>query len=196
VSDQVGIRLAGAGGQGLLLAGLILAEAAGVHDGKYVTQTQSYAPLARGAPSESDVIISSEPIDYPSVEKADVLLVLTLEAAERYLPGLKRTGILIYDSSLIPHPPRAGSWGVPLTELSVKATGKPIAASVAGLGALAAITGIVSLEGLAKAVANRVPRGTQEANQRALQAGWEAGLELKCKRQQPPGRPQASTSPI
>ena len=184
MSDQVGIRLAGAGGQGLLLAGLILAEAAGIHDGKHVTQIQSYAPLARGAPSQSEVIVSSEPIDYPSVEKADILLALTLEAAERYLPDLKRAGALIYDSSLIPHPPRAGSWGLPITDLSVAATGKPIAASVVGLGALAAITGVVSREGLAKAIANRAPRGTQEANQRALQAGWEGGLELKRKREQ------------
>src|SRR5512134_515662 len=101
MSDQVGIRLAGSGGQGLLLAGQILAEAAGIHDGKEVTQIQSYAPLARGAPSESDVIISSEPIDYPAVEKADILLALTPEAAEHYLSNLKRASILIYDSSLI-----------------------------------------------------------------------------------------------
>jgi 2-oxoglutarate ferredoxin oxidoreductase subunit gamma len=184
MSDQVGIRLAGAGGQGLLLAGVILAEAAGIHDGKNVVQSQSYAPLARGAPSQSEVIISSEPVDYPLVEKADVLMALTLEAAERYVPDLKRAGTLIYDSTLIPHPPRAGSWGLPITETCTRATGKSFAASITGLGALAALTGVVSIEGLVKAVESRVPKGTEEVNLRALHAGYEAGLDLRKRREE------------
>lgn len=74
---RIEIRLAGSGGQGLITAGVILAEAAGIHEGKYVAQTQSYGPEARGGASRAEVIVSDEPIHYPRAQKLDILLAMT-----------------------------------------------------------------------------------------------------------------------
>ena len=76
------IRLAGSGGQGLILAGVILAEAAGIYDGKFVCQTQSYGPEARGGASKAEVVISDEEIDYPKAIRPDVLLAMNQKSLE------------------------------------------------------------------------------------------------------------------
>ncbi len=94
------LRLSGSGGQGLILAGIILAEAA-LHDGKNVVQSQSYGPEARGGgASKSEVIISDAPIYYPKVNKCDILLSLTQKACDKYIDSLKAGGILILDNSV------------------------------------------------------------------------------------------------
>ena len=96
---RIEIRLSGSGGQGLILAGIILAEAA-IIDGKNAVQTQSYGPEARGGASRSEVIISNGSIDYPKVSKSDILLALTEEAVIKYKGSLKEDGLLILDSSI------------------------------------------------------------------------------------------------
>jgi len=91
------IRLSGSGGQGMVLAGLILSEAAGIYDGKFVTQTKSYGPEARGGASRTEVVISTEEIDYPKVMQPDLVLAMTQEAQDKYCQDLKKDGILIVD---------------------------------------------------------------------------------------------------
>lgn len=179
MSSRYEVRLAGAGGQGLILAGLILAEAAGLHDGKHVVQTQSYAPLARGAPSRSEVIISDEEIDYPKVTVADALVALNQEACDRYAREVRRNGMLIVDSSLVERAPAANTYRIPITEIAREATGREITASVVALGVLGELTGAVSREALSKAVRARAPKGTAEINLKALEAGYAAAAEWK-----------------
>src|SRR5210317_2115900 len=91
------IRLSGAGGQGLILIGKILAEAAAIYDDMNATQSQSYGPEARGGASRSEVIISDEDIDYPKAVNIDLLLALTQESVSKYYGDLKDGGIMLVD---------------------------------------------------------------------------------------------------
>ncbi len=98
------MRIGGSGGQGVVLMGIILATGAN-HDGRCVVQTESYGPEARGGYSRSDVIIADEPIDYPKLVRADLLVALSQEAADAYIDGLAKDGVFIYDSDNVTTPP-------------------------------------------------------------------------------------------
>lgn len=173
------IRLAGEGGQGLILAGLILAEAAVMYDGKNACQTQSYGPEARGGASKSEVVISDEEIDYPKVIAADVLLAMSQEACDKYYHDLKKDGLLIVDSVHVQRVPTSKAIKVPITKIAEEVTGRSITANVVGLGLLAGLSGVVSREALEKAIADRAPRGTVEINLKALAAGFEFAEKIK-----------------
>ncbi len=175
---RVEIRLAGAGGQGLLLAGLILAEAVVLYDHKQACQTQSYGPEARGGASKSEVIIDDDPIDYPKVIAADVLLALSQEACDKYYHDLKRDGLLVVDSVHVRRVPTNKAVSLPITQIAEERTGRAITANIVGLGVLAGLTDVVSREALQKAVAERAPEGTAEINLEALASGLEAGGKL------------------
>ncbi len=171
---RVEVRLAGEGGQGLILAGVILAEAAAVHDGLNATQTQSYGPEARGGASKSEVVISGEEIDYPKVIEADYLLAMSQEACDRYVGNLKGDGLLIVDSIHVTRLPLGRSMvQAPIAQLAEEATGRRITANVVALGVLVGISNIVSREALEAAVRARAPRGTEELNLKALAAGFD-----------------------
>jgi 2-oxoglutarate ferredoxin oxidoreductase subunit gamma len=177
--DRFEVRLAGTGGQGLILAGLILAEAVAIYDKKNAIQTQSYGPEARGGASKSEVVISDGKIDYPKVMDADVLLALSQEACDRYFYGLKPDGLLVVDSDLVERVPSSRAVEVPITAIAQEATGRTITANSVALGLLGGLTNIVSRQALEKAVEARVPKGTAEMNIQAVAAGWEKALELK-----------------
>ncbi|MBI5015383.1 MAG: 2-oxoacid:acceptor oxidoreductase family protein [Deltaproteobacteria bacterium] len=172
------IRLAGSGGQGLITAGIILAEAAGIHDGRYVCQTQSYGPEARGGSSKAEVVISDEPIHYPKAQKLDVLLAMTQESCDTYYHDLKDDGVLIVDADLVPAPPTSAALAVPITRLVREALERELFANIAALGVLAGATGVVTARALEAAVLARVPAGTEDANRKALALGWEAGTQV------------------
>ena len=167
------VRLAGTGGQGAILAGILLAEAA-IQDGKNVTQTQSYGPEARGGASRSEVVISEREIHYPKVIRADITLCMSQEACDRYGGQMRGDGLLILDADHVTRAPTTRAVRVPMTTLAREATGREITANVVGLGLLAGLTRIVSREALEAAVRDRVPRGTADANLKALAAGYEA----------------------
>lgn len=116
------ICLSGSGGQGLILAGIILAEAAGIYDGKEAIQTQSYGPEARGGASRSEVVISNDTIDYPKVIKSDILLALTQTACDKYIKNLNQDGILVADSTLVTEVPTVSNkkYLFPITETAQK----------------------------------------------------------------------------
>lgn len=178
--DRYEVRLAGLGGQGLLLAGQILARAVSLGDGRNAVHTEAYAPLARGAPSKSEVIISDAEVDYPNVEQADFLLAMVQKSYDTYCRDVKPTGMVLVDSqNVIPAPDQVGKvYALPLTTLAQKTAGKAIAASILALGVICALTGVVSKQALLKTTLRVAPRGTGEINCRALEAGYEAGLEL------------------
>jgi 2-oxoglutarate ferredoxin oxidoreductase subunit gamma len=167
------IRLAGSGGQGLILAGIILAEAAGLYDGKFVCQTQSYGPEARGGASKAEVVISDSEIDYPKAIQPDVFLAMNQKSLDAFISELKPDGLLLVDADLVTEFPASRSVALPFTRIA-RDLGKVMVANIVALGALAQLTGLVSLQGLAAAVRARVPQGTEELNQRALAAGVAA----------------------
>jgi len=180
------IRLAGSGGQGLILAGIILAEAAGIYDGKFVCQTQSYGPAARGGASKAEVVISDREIDYPKAIQPDVFLAMNQKSLDTYMADLKPDGLLIVDATLVPEVPLDRFMAIPFTQIA-RDLGKEMVANIVALGALTALTGAVTLESLEKAVLARVPPPTRELNQKALQAGVEAARKLMGKRQDKSG---------
>jgi len=176
------IRLAGAGGQGLILAGIILAEAA-IYDDKNATHTQSYGPEARGGASRSEVIVADGDIDYPKVTQADLMLCMSQESCDKYFYDVKKGGILIVDAGLVDHVPTSKAYKVDLTELARGVTGRAITANVVALGLIVGLTGIVSHQAIKAAVAARAPRGTTELNLKALAAGLEEAKRLKGQRE-------------
>ena len=171
-SERVEIRLAGEGGQGMILAGIILAEAAAIYDQKNAVQTQSYGPEARGGASKAEVVIADGVIDHPEVISADALVALSQEACDRYASNLKKHGLLIVDLEKVGRVPVNNAIRAPITRKAVEATGKAITANVVALGLLVGLTGVVSREALAKAVVARAPKGTEALNRLALETGF------------------------
>ena len=172
------VRLAGNGGQGLVLAGIMLAEAAGLFEGRPVAQTQVYGPESRGGASRTDVIIDRVPIDYPKATAPDALLVMSQDAWRRFGGSVRGGGLILFDADLV-HPEVGAerrAVGLPLTAAARDSIGRAIVANVVGLGALAALTGVVSREALEAAVRRRAPRGSADLNALALSTGWELGL--------------------
>ncbi|NLY85886.1 MAG: 2-oxoacid:ferredoxin oxidoreductase subunit gamma [Tissierellia bacterium] len=167
------LRLTGSGGQGLILAGIILAEAA-LYDGLNVVQSQSYGPEARGGASKAEVIISSKEINYPKVIKCDLMLALTQTACDKYVDSIKPKGILVVDKSISNIPIREDItiYVVPIIETARNSLGYPMVSNVIALGTIYELTKIVSKTSLEKAICNRIPRGTEELNLKALEEGY------------------------
>jgi len=174
MSYRYEIRLSGEGGQGIVLAGVILAEAAAIYDGKNATQTQVYGPESRGGASKAEVIISDEEIDYPKAMSVDLLLALTQAAADKYGREVRPSGIVILDSSKVVTPPH-GSFAVhllPIIETAKEAVGKTMVANIVSLGAIVGLSKVVSRQSIERAILARVPKGTEDLNRRALEAGF------------------------
>jgi 2-oxoglutarate ferredoxin oxidoreductase subunit gamma len=168
------IRLSGSGGQGLILAGIILAEAAGLYDGRFVTQTQSYGPEARGGVSRSDVVISDQEIDYPKALQLDLLLAMNQRSCDAYFQDLKHGGVLLVDSTFVSEIPPGQAVAIPFTRIARDDLGREVVANIVSLGALAVFCPVVSRGGMEKAVLGRVPEGTEDLNLHALEAGVKA----------------------
>ncbi len=169
--SRVEVRLAGSGGQGIILAGLVLAEAAGVYDGHEVTMVQSYGPEARGGTSKAEVIISEDPIDYPLCASVDLLLALNQEACDAFCWDLKPEAWIIVDKDLVVHPPSSRAILLPFSAAARDKLNRIMTANVVALGAIAELTGIVSRRALEKSLLTRVPPGTEALNKRALALG-------------------------
>ncbi len=183
MGKRLEIRLSGSGGQGLILAAIILAEAAGVYDGKYVAQTQSYGPEARGGASKAEVVISDEEIDYPMATRPDLLLAMSQSACDAYYYDLKPEGMLVVDSTLVTSTPTTKAVCIPFTQLARQELGREMAANIVALGALATLVKVVSPEALEAAVLSRAPAGTEELNRRALELGSRKAQEVLEERQ-------------
>jgi 2-oxoglutarate ferredoxin oxidoreductase subunit gamma len=182
--ERYEIRLSGTGGQGLIFAGVILAEAAGIYDGKYVCQTQSYGPEARGGASKAEVVISDREIDYPKAIKPDLLLAMSQKSCDAYFFDLKPAGMLVVDSTLVSQLPFSRAVAIPFTQIAREKLGKEIAANIVALGAIATLSGAVSLNSLKAAVMSRIERGTEDFYRKALKLGIEAArnaMKLKAE---------------
>ena len=175
MSKQTEIRLGGSGGQGLILGGIILAEAA-ILENKNAVQAQSYGPEARGGASKAEVIISDGAIDYPKVQKADIFLALTQKACDKYLSDLKMNGLLILDDKIELNPTTYENFKVvkvPIIQTAVEDLKKGMVANIIAMAVIQQLTKVISKESLEAAVLKRVPKGTEELNKKALVAGYE-----------------------
>jgi len=184
--DRYEIRLSGTGGQGLVLAGIILAEAAGVYEGKHVVQTVSYGPAARGGTSRADVVVSDGEIDYPKAIGLDLLLAMSQMAYDESAGDMKPTGILVVDSQLVTEVKTGRVVKIPFTQIAREKCGREQMANIVALGALSRLipamptgAGVVSPGSLEAAVLTRVPKETEELNRRAFQEGLEAVKEIQ-----------------
>jgi 2-oxoglutarate ferredoxin oxidoreductase subunit beta len=175
----VGVRLSGAGGQGLILAGVIYGRAASIYDGKNAVQTQSYGPEARGGASKSDIVVSEDPIDYPLAEKLDLLLCLNQESCDKYFPELKKDGVLIVDSLYVKNVPTPSAYALPFTEIAKNVVGRVVVANVVALGAVCELTPYVSRRAFEEALRTSVPKGTEQLNLHAFEEGARAARELR-----------------
>ncbi|SFG21751.1 2-oxoglutarate ferredoxin oxidoreductase subunit gamma [Desulfotomaculum arcticum] len=173
MADRNELRLSGTGGQGLILAGIIMADAA-IRDGRNSIQSQSYGPEARGGASRSEVIIGDDEIDYPKVSKPDVLLVMSQEACDKFATDFERDGVMIVDTTYVHTLPDVEGviYKLPISMTARDEIGKEMVANVVALGVIARITGVVSREALTEALLSRIPKGTEDLNRKALEAGW------------------------
>jgi 2-oxoglutarate ferredoxin oxidoreductase subunit gamma len=170
------IRLAGFGGQGIVLAGYILGKAAALYSGREAVLTQSYGPEARGGACAAELVISDEPIDYPLVTRPDLLVCMSQEAFSKYGSAVAEGAQLIVDTDLVESATRK-EWlrHVPATRLAEE-LGSRIVANMVMLGFLCAATGVVSREALEEAIRTTVRPHTVDLNLRAFARGYEHAL--------------------
>ena len=172
------IRIAGFGGQGVILSGQILGQAASIYDDGFATLTQSYGPEARGGACAAEVVISDEPVGYPFVHSPQVQILLSQQAYTKYNQNSTPGVMTIIDPDLVkPDPSRKPEpLSIPATAMA-RDMGRPVAANIIMLGFLAAVSELVSAESLKKSIMTSVPRGTEEFNARAFELGYEYGLK-------------------
>ncbi len=167
------VRFSGFGGQGIILAAVVLGRAAALYDGKHAVQTQVYGPEARGGASMSAVIIDDEPILYPEASVPDLYVIMSQEGFEKYGAKAPREAVMLIDSDMVEGRPECTFHEIPATSEARTTLGKVIVANIVMLGALVAATGIVSEASIEKAVLDSVPKGTEKLNLSALKRGME-----------------------
>ena len=174
------VRFAGFGGQGIVSAGKIAGRAASIYGGKHAVMMQSYGPEARGGACNADLVVSDAVIGYPQLSQPSILVIMSQEAYEKYGQNIEPAGTLILDEDLVDFgeiPPSVSNvYKIPATRMAGD-LGRKIVANVVMLGALAAITEIVSRDAMLDAILNSVPPRTRELNERAYVAGYERGKE-------------------
>ncbi len=167
------IRIAGLGGQGVVLAGHILGKAA-AYDGKKAVQTQSYGAEARGSMAKSEVIISDREIGFPMVTRCDILVAMSQEALDRHLEDLSDDGTLIIDSTNVKQPEKkVRLFKIPATENAEKIFGTRVCANMLMLGALAKVTNLVCDDSMKKAISDTIEKKTASMDVQAYRKGRE-----------------------
>ncbi len=175
-------RIAGFGGQGVILSGMILGRAVSIFENKHATMMQSFGPEARGGACSAQVILSDEQILYPYVKRPDVLVAMSQQALGMYLPALKPGGKLIYEEDLVSIEEAGGIpegvtvYGVPATQIAEKLR-RRIVLNIVMVGFFSAVAPVVSKESARKAVLYSVPRGTEALNGRAYDMGYNYGVD-------------------
>lgn len=165
--------MSGSGGQGVITMAILLAEAAVLYEGRNAVQSQSYGPEARGGATRSDVIVSDGPIFFPKVTQPNYLVALTNEASSKYLPLIRPGGLCLFDSDLVQPDARVDAQrrGLPMHQAVMDTLGKAVAFNICVLGALATLTGVVSLGSLESVLARRFAPQHHETNRKALRLG-------------------------
>lgn len=167
------IRVAGFGGQGMMLAGLLIGKAAALYDGKEAVFSQSYGPEARGGASNADVIIDDGPIDYPLITNPDHFVAMFQEAYERYRSVLVKDGVLLIESDLVkPFADEGPYRGIPATRIAEE-LGRSIVANVVMVGFFTGVTGLISPQAGEQSIRNTLRPRLVELNLKAFNAGYD-----------------------
>ncbi len=171
----------GSGGQGVITAAIVLAQAAVLHENLSAVQSQSYGAAARGGATRSDVVIDNKEIYYPKVNQPNVLICLTQEAYSKFYQILRPGGILLTDPRFVQAAGKidARQKQLPMYETVMDNIGKPIVFNICMLGAVIALTDIVKSESIMKVLQERIPAGFIEMNRKALDLGVQLGLTVK-----------------
>ena len=165
------IRICGFGGQGIILAGVVLGEAA-TRAGHRAVQTQSYGPESRGGAARAEVVISSEPIDYPRVSRPDVVVALSQAGYDRFGQDVADDGIVLVDEALVE---AEGVTSVPFTT-TAEEVGRKIVSNVVMVGYLGALIEVIPHDVLESTVLANIPAGTEDLNRKAVTAGRDLWL--------------------
>jgi len=171
--QKIEMRLTGSGGQGVILAAIIFADAA-LEDGLNAIQTQSYGPEARGGASKAEVIISKNEIKYPKVVRNDVLLALTQKSYDKYIASLDKDGILVVDESVnVIEDVTYKIYKLPILDTATTKIGTHMVANIVSVGVLYAIMGegVINIETMKRSISDRVPPVTIEKNINAFEEG-------------------------
>ena len=177
------IVFSGSGGQGVITAAIILAEAAVIHEGMNATQSQSYGAAARGGATRSDIIISRDEIDFPGVTQPNILVCLTQEAYTAYSTIVRPGGTLLTDSRFVRQAKKvdAKQLELPMYDQVMEQIGKPIVFNICVLGALIGLTGMIRPDSMLAAIQDRVPRDFIDMNTRAFELGLEMGADFSMR---------------
>jgi 2-oxoglutarate ferredoxin oxidoreductase subunit gamma len=173
------IRIAGFGGQGVILSAIVIGKAASIVEGGFATMTQSFGPEARGGACSAQVIIDSKPVLYPYVTNPDVLIVMSQEAYTKFAPELKQGGTLIVEQDLVKISglSQAGKvYSAPATRIAEE-LGKRMVLNIVMVGFTAAVTSLVDRDALRKAVGDSVPPSFRDLNLKAFDRGYDYGIQ-------------------
>ena len=176
--------MGGFGGQGIILAGAIVGQAAAIFDQKNATFTQEYGPEARGGACQAQVVISDSPIAYPYAESPSVLVAMSPEAYAKLIPSIGPEALLLIDEDLVkPEDPAPRNLlAIPATRFAEE-LGRKAVANIVMLGFVASVSSIVSTKAMRQAVLASVPKGTEELNTKAFECGHAYGQRLLSARQ-------------
>ena len=178
MANQYEIRLCGHGGQGIILAGHITAQAACIFEPRNATLIQDYGPAARGGACRADIVISDERVLYPYINAPSVLVAMSQQAYDKYCPKNREDTLVIIDNDLVkPEMTRGkGLLTIPARRIAEE-MGRVTVANAVMLGFVTAVADIVSVEAMRKSISVSVPKGTTELNMRAFERGYAYGLD-------------------
>ena len=178
--NRVRLVFSGSGGQGVITAAIILAEAAVIHEGKNATQSQSYGAAARGGSTRSDIIISDKEIDFPEVMQPNVLVCLTQDSYNSNSSIIRPGGILLTDSRYVVTTRKVDAKQIelPMYDSVIEKIGKPVVFNICVLGALISITEVIKPKSVLAAVVSKVPKDFIELNTQAFELGLELGADF------------------
>jgi len=176
--DRKEIRIAGFGGQGIVLSGSIVGKAASIYDKRFASLTQSYGPESRGGSCRAEVVIDDVPIEYPYVVNPQAQIILSQEAYNEYGKNATPDTLVIIDSDLVKVDPDQNPkpLSIPASYMA-RELGRAVVANIIVLGFLAAISNIVSYEALKDSILDSIPRGTEDFNMKAFELGYNYGVE-------------------
>lgn len=178
--ERLRLVFSGSGGQGVITAAIILAEAAVLFENLNAVQSQSYGPEARGGATRSDIIIADSEIHFPKVNQPNVLVCLTQEAYTKYYPIIRPGGLLVTDARFVQtyRKVEARQREIPMYENVMEKIGKPIVFNICMLGAIIGLTGVVKPESVMNVLKTRLPSAFLSMNEEALQIGLSLGKEF------------------
>ncbi len=172
------LRIAGFGGQGVVLAGNIVGQAATVYDNQFAAFTQNYGPEARGGSCTAEVVAAEEPIGYPYLTQPQIVVILSQDAYHKYGKDLPDETLLIIDPDLVkPDPEQKHAYLTVPANRMARELGRVVVANIVLLGFLAAVSSYVSVDALRKSVLASVPKGTGDFNMKAFELGFRYGQE-------------------